>query len=98
MFAQNASGNNPHQVGVIVPYQTADDERWINFAGRRLADEFGGFAYAAGMRGEAVIVLAITFSLTELDLVVLYRIGQQVKSGLGREGVAIVVDGDILML
>jgi hypothetical protein len=98
----NASGN--HRVAIVIP-RGADDERWINFAGRKLAERFGAAHGAAGIAGievggvtelmPVVIVSAeVLGPLTELDLTIVYGIGQQVYEGLKREGVAVLIDGD----
>ena len=99
MFAQNpASGNfSFHRVGILIPYQGVEDDELVNFAGLRLAERFGlaGGVYDADT--SAVLVFAVTFEeLSELDMTVLMGIGIQVARQ--REGVAVIVDDDVIMM
>lgn len=99
MFAQNpASGNfSFHRVGILVPYRGIEDDELVNFAGRRLAEQFGLAAGTYDAETSAVLVFAVTVTeLSELDMTILMGIGIQVANQ--REGVAVVIDDDIIMM
>ena len=106
MYPQsNASGNrNLHHVAVIVP-RGEDDERWIDFAGRKLAEQFGAARGGPGIAGfqvdgEMIFIPVVIVSsdvereLTELDLTLVYEIGMQIHGAMQRDGVAVQIDGD----
>ncbi len=106
MFAQsNASGNKDlHHVAIVIP-RGADDERWIDFAGRKLAEQFGSARGGDGLagldvNGESIIIPVVIISsdvqreLTELDLTLVYEIGMQIHEALQRAGVAVLIDSD----
>lgn len=101
----NASGNKDlHRVAIIIP-RGADVERWIDFAGRKLAERFGSARGGEGLAGTEIdgvmdvdlVTILYTFvdgPLTELDLTIVYGIGLQVYVGLQRDGVAVLIDDD----
>ncbi len=104
----NASGNKElHHVAIIIP-RGADDERWIDFAGRKLAEQFGSARGGPGLAGrevDGVMILIpvvimssdIEGELTELDLTLVYEIGMQIHEALQRDGVAVQIDGDAFL-
>jgi hypothetical protein len=108
MFAQShASGNTFHVVGVIIPIESDDDDRWIRFAGEKLAKRFGRAQSVAGVAGWAldgeagvspvVIVHSYPPEITDLDRTILFGIGWQVYLGLGRrKGTAVIIDDDTI--
>jgi hypothetical protein len=109
MFAQsNASGKTLHHVGIIIPYQSEDDDRWIDFAGHQLAERFGAAYVTEGVAGweidsetyvsQVMIVHSFTPELTELDLTILYGIGLRIQRALNRKGVGVMIDDDIIMV
>jgi hypothetical protein len=104
MFAQNPASGNPlvHHVGIIIPYTGYDDDSLINFAGLKLSERFGAAAASFGVAGwqdspfEAVIVHSITGPLTELDLTVL--MGIAIQCAAKRDGIAVFVDDDVILM
>jgi hypothetical protein len=110
MFAQSdASGNTLHHVGIIIPYESEDDDHWIALAAHRLAEQFGSAFVSEGVAGwqidgeakvsPVMIVHTFTPVLTELDQTILFGIGLQVFWGLHqRRGVAVILDDEIIAL
>jgi hypothetical protein len=110
MFAQGApSGKGEgHRVGIVFPLRGAGDSRWINFAGRRLSEQFGQVTTSLGLaawetdRGAdaspAVILGCETSHLTDLDLSILFGIAYRVYVETRREGIAVHVDDDYFAL
>ncbi|MEB2351836.1 MAG: hypothetical protein OZ924_10525 [Burkholderiaceae bacterium] len=99
MFAQNPASGNPlpfRLVGIIIPYTGIDDEPLVNFAGLKLAERFGLAAGTYDALSETVLVYSLTPELTDLDMTILMGIGIQVAQG--REGVAVVIDDDLIMM
>lgn len=104
----NASGNNDlHRVAIVIP-RGADDERWIDFAGRKLAERFGSARGGGGFAGLEIdgvtvitpVVVVFTYvedPLTELDLTIVYGIGLQVYEALQRDGIAVMIDDDVFV-
>ncbi len=110
MFAQsNASGKTLHHVGIIIPYESEDDDRWVAFASHRLAERFGATFVTEGVAGweidgeakvsPVMIVHGYTPVLTELDQTILFGIGLQVYLGMRqRQGIAVMIDDDVIAL
>jgi hypothetical protein len=109
MFAQsNASGNTLHHVGIVIPYDSEDDDRWVAFASDRLAERFGAAIVTEGVAGweidgetkisPVMVVHSFTPVLTELDQTILFGIGLQVFLGQQRQGVAVIIDDDMIAL
>lgn len=98
MFAQNpASGNLLfHRVGILIPYQGNEDDGLINRTGEKLSEHFGLAAAVYDAPTEAVLVFALTVNLSDLDMTTLMGIALQVARQ--REGVALLIDDDLIMM
>ncbi len=111
MFPQAHDFGKPsHHVGVVIPIQSEDDTRWIDFAGRKLAEQFGiahatrGAAGWVGADDEPVVRPAVIVhaypnrDLTDLDLATLIGVALQLQEALQREGIAVLIDGDAFVI
>ena len=109
MYPESGVSGNPdlHRVAVVVP-RGPNDEHWIDFAGRKLAERFGAARGEGGMAALEISGITSIMSvvmincyirrpLTELDMTIVYGIGQQVYEGLERDGVAVIIDGDVFL-
>ncbi|HML21869.1 MAG TPA: hypothetical protein PKD09_09485 [Aggregatilinea sp.] len=91
-----ASGNPLHMVGIVIPYRGPDDDYVVHLAGRKLAERFGSAAPIYDDASETVLVYSVAFGLSELDMTILVGIGMQCAARI--EGVAVVIDGDAIIM
>lgn|SRR5690554_3088849 len=98
MFAQNpASGNRlVHLVGIVIPYGGDFDDPIVHFAGRNMSAQFGlaGGSYDAST--QTIVVFSIVGELSELDMTRVMGIALEVARD--RDGVAVVIDDDLIMI
>ncbi|NLF78158.1 MAG: hypothetical protein GX573_20895 [Chloroflexi bacterium] len=112
MFPQSFNSDNPyeeHEIGIIIPLLgDRDDDRWVDYATDRMYERFGMAYHSDGLirsfrEGEPVVlpgrmVFANVRWLSELDLTILYGIALAIQKVAKREDIAVMIDGDILIV
>ncbi len=109
MFShEGAFGKSLHRLSVCIPYEDENDEVLVEMAIHHMEAHFDQVEVSDGLAqwvinniphiGPVVLISAYPPEIRELDLTTVYGVGLYLHLKTGRLGIAVMVDGDTIIL